>query len=226
MVKSIRLDTVAYSDPRLFAVNDKGRYYAFGIRYLTCCFRHERFLPALLLAASFVFCPTDPPHRRRRAEERGQVRRRWLTYGLDQGETRYSPLNSDQHRQREPAGPGVVVRSRRGRRQSGRHAAVWNGTIYGITNWSVVFAVDARTGKERWRWDPEVNQTAVRAKICCGVVNRGVAIYQRQDHRADHRWKARSARCGNRQAGLGSSGRLCAGQLHASRWPRASRKAK
>jgi PQQ-dependent dehydrogenase (methanol/ethanol family) len=55
---------------------------------------------------------------------------------------------------------------------------VWNGTIYGITNWSVVFALDARTGKERWRWDPEVNQTAVRPKICCGVVNRGLAIYQ------------------------------------------------
>jgi len=42
----------------------------------------------------------------------------------------------------------------------------------------VVFAVDARTGKERWRWDPEVNQTAVRPKICCRVVNRGLALYQ------------------------------------------------
>jgi len=52
----------------------------------------------------------------------------------------------------------------------------WNGTLYGITNWSVVFAVDARTGKERWRWDPEVNQVAVRPRICCGVVNRGLAI--------------------------------------------------
>ena len=54
---------------------------------------------------------------------------------------------------------------------------VWNGMLFGITNWSVVFAVDARTGKERWRWDPEVNQTAVRPKICCGVVNRGIALY-------------------------------------------------
>ena len=37
---------------------------------------------------------------------------------------------------------------------------------------------DLRTGKERWRWDPEVNQTAVFPRICCGVVNRGLAIYQ------------------------------------------------
>jgi quinohemoprotein ethanol dehydrogenase len=42
----------------------------------------------------------------------------------------------------------------------------------------VVFALDARTGKERWRWDPEVNQDAVRSRICCGVVNRGIALYQ------------------------------------------------
>ena len=48
---------------------------------------------------------------------------------------------------------------------------VWNDTIYAITSWSVVVALDARTGKERWRWDPEVNQDAVRPKICCGAVN-------------------------------------------------------
>src|SRR5207244_11318666 len=64
-----------------------------------------------------------------------------------------------------------------GRNQEGT-PLFWNGALYGITNWSVVFAVDARTGKERWRWDPEVTQTAVRPKICCGVVNRGIAIYQ------------------------------------------------
>ena len=42
----------------------------------------------------------------------------------------------------------------------------------------MVYAVDARTGKEKWRWDPEVNQTAVRPKLCCGVVSRGIALYQ------------------------------------------------
>ena len=40
-----------------------------------------------------------------------------------------------------------------------------------------MFAVDARTGKEKWRWDPQVNQAAVRPEICCGVVNRGLALY-------------------------------------------------
>src|SRR5262249_28565896 len=54
---------------------------------------------------------------------------------------------------------------------------MWNGTLYAITNWSVVVAVDVKTGKERWRWDPEVNQVAVRPKICCGVINRGLAFH-------------------------------------------------
>ena len=39
---------------------------------------------------------------------------------------------------------------------------VWNHTIYGITTWSVVYAVDGRTGKQIWRWDPEINQSAIR----------------------------------------------------------------
>jgi len=102
----------------------------------------------------------------------------WLTNGLDLAETRYSPLkqitadNVDRLRQ----GWAYDLGSSGG----GQLATplVWNGTIYGITNWSVVFAVDARTGKERWRWDPEVNQTAVRPKVCCGVVNRGLALYK------------------------------------------------
>src|SRR5262249_43253638 len=32
-------------------------------------------------------------------------------------------------------------------------------------------------GKEKWRWDPEVNRTPTRDKMCCGVVNRGLALY-------------------------------------------------
>ncbi len=102
----------------------------------------------------------------------------WLTYGLTQGETRYSPL--DQINAGNVKRLGLQWSYELGAGGGGQEATplVWNGTIYGITNWSVVFAVDARTGKERWRWDPEVNQAAVRNSICCGVVNRGIAIYK------------------------------------------------
>jgi len=102
----------------------------------------------------------------------------WLTYGLTQGETRFSPLK--QINASNVGRLGLAWSLNIGPGGGGQEATplFWNGTIFGITNWSVVFAVDARTGKEKWRWDPEVNQEAVRPRICCGVVNRGIAIYQ------------------------------------------------
>src|SRR5947207_3422666 len=107
----------------------------------------------------------------------GKMGEEWLTYGLTPGETRYSPLKqidtTNVSRLRLSWSYEVGAG---GGNQEGTPLE-WNGNLYGITNWSVVFSVDARTGKERWRWDPEVNQTAVRPKICCGVVNRGIAIY-------------------------------------------------
>jgi PQQ-dependent dehydrogenase (methanol/ethanol family) len=108
----------------------------------------------------------------------GQSGDEWLTYGLNQSETRYSPLSdintSNVHRL------GLAWSYDVGSGGGGQEATplVANGTIYGITNWSIVFAVDARTGREKWRWDPQVNQAAVRPEICCGVVNRGLALYQ------------------------------------------------
>src|ERR1700694_1800021 len=102
----------------------------------------------------------------------------WLTYGLSQGEGRYSTLN--QINASNVSRLGLAWSYDVGQGGGGQEATplVWNGTIFGITNWSIVFAVDARTGKEKWRWDPEVNQAAVRPKLCCGVVNRGIALYQ------------------------------------------------
>jgi quinohemoprotein ethanol dehydrogenase len=108
----------------------------------------------------------------------GKTGEDWVTYGLTPGETRFSPLH--QIDAGNVSRLGLAWSYDVGAGGGGQEATplVWKGTLYGITNWSIVFAVDARTGKERWRWDPEVNQTAVRPKICCGVVNRGLAIYQ------------------------------------------------
>jgi quinohemoprotein ethanol dehydrogenase len=108
----------------------------------------------------------------------GKTGDEWLTYGLTPGETRYSPLKQLDATNISRLGLAWTYEVGPGGGNQEGTPLFWNGSIYGITNWSVVYAVDARTGKERWRWDPEVNQTAVRPKICCGVVNRGLAIYQ------------------------------------------------
>ena len=135
---------------------------------------------ALAIAASLAAQQTLAPRpvddeALRRAPQAGDE---WLTYGLTQSETRYSPLATINAS--NVARLGLAWSYDVGDGGGGQEATplVWNGTIFSITNWSVVFAVDARTGKERWRWDPQVNQQAVRPEICCGVVNRGIAIYR------------------------------------------------
>ena len=92
---------------------------------------------------------------------------------------------------------------------------MWNGTLYGITTWSVVFAVDARTGRQLWTWDPQVNRPAVQPKVCCGIVNRGVAIYEGKIIAPiiDGRLVALDAITG--KARLGIARRVSAGAVHA-----------
>lgn len=101
----------------------------------------------------------------------------WLSYGRTQGETRFSPLKQIDATNVSRLGLSWSYVLGAGGGNQETTPLVWNNTLYGITNWSVVFALDARNGKELWRWDPEVNQTAVRPKMCCGTVNRGIALY-------------------------------------------------
>jgi quinohemoprotein ethanol dehydrogenase len=51
---------------------------------------------------------------------------------------------------------------------------VVDGVLYATGSWSIVFALDGKTGREIWRHDPDV--PGWKAKhACCDVVNRGVA---------------------------------------------------
>jgi len=102
----------------------------------------------------------------------------WLTYGRDYAETHYSPLT--QINAGNVAHMGLAWSWETESREGGALEAtplVSNGVIYGILTWNVMFAVDARTGKFKWKWDPEVPRQHV-LDICCGPVNRGVALYR------------------------------------------------
>jgi PQQ-dependent dehydrogenase (methanol/ethanol family) len=102
----------------------------------------------------------------------------WIRYGFTPAETRYSPLREIDDGNVDRLGLAWSFDVGPGGGNQEATLLERNGTLYAITNWSVVFAVDALTGKEKWRWDPEVNREAVRPKICCGVVNRGLALYE------------------------------------------------
>ena len=101
----------------------------------------------------------------------------WLSYGLTPGETRYSPLKLIDATNVKRLGLvwGAVVGDGGGDQEA--TPLVWNNTIFTVSNYSIVFAHDARTGKEKWRFDPEVNRKPTADKMCCGVVNRGLALY-------------------------------------------------
>jgi PQQ-dependent dehydrogenase (methanol/ethanol family) len=108
----------------------------------------------------------------------GKTGEEWLSYGLTPGETRYSPLKQIDTTNVSRLGLAWTYDVGQGGGGQENTPLMHSGILFGITNWSIVYAVDARTGKEKWRWDPEVNRTAVQPKICCGVVSRGLAIYQ------------------------------------------------
>jgi PQQ-dependent dehydrogenase (methanol/ethanol family) len=50
-----------------------------------------------------------------------------------------------------------------------------DGVLYVSTAWSKVYAFDAKTGQQLWKFDPAVPRKTL-GKACCDAVNRGVAI--------------------------------------------------
>jgi quinohemoprotein ethanol dehydrogenase len=52
---------------------------------------------------------------------------------------------------------------------------VVDGIMYFTGPWSVVYAINAKTGRPIWRHDPHVNGEFAR-RACCDAVNRGVAL--------------------------------------------------
>jgi quinohemoprotein ethanol dehydrogenase len=106
----------------------------------------------------------------------------WVSYGGSWSEQRFSPLKQiDSSNVARlglawsydiPLAPGNAQTHQEGT------PLIFNGVLYSITPWSIVYAVDLKTGKELWRSDPEVNQQVWQSRICCGVVNRGIALYQ------------------------------------------------
>src|SRR5215472_9790787 len=100
----------------------------------------------------------------------------WLTHGRNYAETRFSPLNQITAGNVKTLGLAWAFDTETTR---GLEATpiVAGGVMYTTGSWSIVYAVDARTGKLLWKWDPQV-PGPYGQKACCDVVNRGVALYR------------------------------------------------
>jgi quinohemoprotein ethanol dehydrogenase len=99
----------------------------------------------------------------------------WTMHGRTNDEQRFSPLNQINE---QNVGKLGLVWSRELGSTRGLEATplVANGVIYTTGEWSVAYALDAKTGEILWTYDPKVPRARARY-ICCDVVNRGVALY-------------------------------------------------
>ena len=100
----------------------------------------------------------------------------WPTIGLDYAETRFSKLSQITADNVKKLGLAwsYPLESSRGVEAT---PLVVDGIMYVTASWSVVHAIDARTGKRLWSYDPKVDRTK-GYKGCCDVVNRGVALWK------------------------------------------------
>lgn len=105
------------------------------------------------------------------------AREGWLTHGRDWSNQRYAPV-VEIDRQTVPRLEKLWQHKLRllpmgsGGRMESTPVVLDDLLIYTDADNSVI-AIDTRTGSEHWRYHPKLGPMA----LCCGVVNRGVAIY-------------------------------------------------
>ncbi len=100
----------------------------------------------------------------------------WLSHGRTYDEQRFSPLNKIKRENVSRLGLAweSSVASVRGLEAT---PIIVDGVMYTTSTWSRVIALDAKTGEQLWQHDPKV-QRSWGKKLCCDVVNRGVAVWQ------------------------------------------------
>ncbi|MEE9381397.1 MAG: PQQ-dependent dehydrogenase, methanol/ethanol family, partial [Hyphomonadaceae bacterium] len=99
----------------------------------------------------------------------------WLTYGGTYDEQRFSRLTGITAENIDTLGVAWTYDLATARGVEATPIVV-DGVMYVTSAWSVVYALDARTGEEKWVYDPEVDR-ARGVSACCDVVNRGVAVW-------------------------------------------------
>ncbi|HEU4626368.1 MAG TPA: PQQ-dependent dehydrogenase, methanol/ethanol family [Steroidobacteraceae bacterium] len=100
----------------------------------------------------------------------------WLSYGRTYDEQRFSPLKQIDASTVSNLKLAWHYDLDTAHRVQEATPLVIDGVMYVSSAWSKVFALDAATGKELWKYDPKVPGTA-GVNACCDVGNRGVAAW-------------------------------------------------
>ncbi|MBI1339373.1 PQQ-dependent dehydrogenase, methanol/ethanol family [bacterium] len=100
----------------------------------------------------------------------------WLSHGRTYSEQRFSPLESVTGANVGELGLAWMSELDTARGMEATPIVV-DGVMYVTSAWSVVYALDAKTGERKWKYDPGVDKSR-GGMACCDVVNRGVALWK------------------------------------------------
>ncbi|ARN74767.1 PQQ-dependent dehydrogenase, methanol/ethanol family [Oceanicoccus sagamiensis] len=100
----------------------------------------------------------------------------WLSHGRTYSEQRFSPLTQINDSNISTLGLAwfAELNTQRGIEAT---PIVVDGVMYVTASWNIIVAIDAKTGRELWRYDPKVNRNWAAKHACCDVINRGVAAW-------------------------------------------------
>ncbi len=100
----------------------------------------------------------------------------WMTHGRTYDEQRYSPLKQINDKNVGELGLAWQYKLDIDRGVEATPLIV-DGIMYTTGSFSIVYALDAKTGELLWKYDPKVAKDWA-GRGCCGPVNRGVAVWE------------------------------------------------
>ncbi len=134
---------------------------------------------SLLMMAGAAWAGADSPaspgwvdEARMAAPDPGQ----WLSGGRTYDEQHFSPLKQINDSNVGQLGLAWYADIDTERGMEASPLAI-DGVLYNVQPWNIVTAYDAKTGKELWRFDPQVPLRFGRL-ACCDIVSRGIAAWK------------------------------------------------
>jgi quinohemoprotein ethanol dehydrogenase len=137
---------------------------------------------AFLLLILMISCKEEKPQGWIDQERlSNQTAAEWLTIGGNQQMQHYSPLSQINAANVENLGfaweydaTTIIGNIPRGLEAT---PIVVDGIMYTSGSWGSVYALDAKTGKQKWIYKPHVDASYAR-RACCDAVNRGLTVWE------------------------------------------------
>jgi quinohemoprotein ethanol dehydrogenase len=134
-------------------------------------------LAAVLAAPAFAADGAAQVNSKRmHAAAQGKESGNWMSWGRTYKEQRFSPLRQINDKTVKDLGLAWYYDWDTFRGVEGTPVVV-DGVMYNTSAWNITVALDAKTGKELWKYDPEVPRAWGRY-ACCGPVSRGLAVWE------------------------------------------------